>query len=123
MTGWDDVVLATRTGMNVAAGLTGEWTGNLRIRRVGTTVELRGTLNGSSISTYEFYSLPEGFGTGFATGKAPYWAVWNGTEFKFGQDNGNQLKIVENTSSATAYPTFVWTTTDGWPTSLPGVAV
>jgi hypothetical protein len=115
-TGWRDITL--ENGWAVTS------TSNVKIRREGSTVSLHipFSLTAASKTTDIFYTLPAGFApTGLGTtATIGLVAEQGGTVATFIRKSGSALTCV---STATAIQGVLqWSTTDAWPTSLPGVA-
>ena len=106
-TGWRSVTLEN------------SWGGVLYVRRTGKTVHAYAAtnLNGTSASSNIYYTLPSGF-------TAPFTVY---TEVSL--SSGSSVATWANSAINSAYRSTnmrysaIWTTTDAWPTSLPGTAV
>lgn len=107
---------------NVSSLLENGWTGTIRIRRHGYVVEMQiAPIVATSATSDTFLTQTLLGGTGFRPKDGVGWqSIVSNTSAYFRQVSG--LLEVVNRATGTYYGTFVWTTTDSWPTSLPGVA-
>jgi hypothetical protein len=128
---WDDVnnrdqLIYGDTGWrDVSASLMNGWTGtSLWIRRIDYTVYIRAySMIGTAATLNKFYTLPTGFnrspsGTEYLTAADGFTVI--------GVESAGGVLAFSNTANrfAGAFGNFTpYTTTDAWPTTLPGTAV
>lgn len=121
-TGWRDV-----TG-----DLLNSWSATgIRLRRTGSTVHLMiSNLSGASKTDNALLTLPSGFRrtveVGTATANRAYWLGAGGRDFfltdtiYFNIQGTNGDTVEGGSAVAAQYADASWTTSDAWPTSLPG---
>jgi hypothetical protein len=127
-TGWVAGAEADTGWRNVSASLLNSRTGTLYIRRIGAVVAIKGGATGSDQN--DFYTLPTGFRTGdnnFRTfvQRTSASKQYAGRLYTADASGANvAVAAVEGTptlaSGDTWNPSIQWTTTDAWPSSLPG---
>ncbi|UTN92027.1 hypothetical protein SEA_DARBY_22 [Arthrobacter phage Darby] len=127
---WDDVnnreqMIHGDTGWrSIVADVLNGWTATaLLVRRVGATVFLRiYQLNGTTMTNGTFATLPAGFRSGVFQYEPCYTESVNMTTLLV-ESTGN-LKATGSTIKygTVAYAEVKWSTTETWPTTLPGVA-
>ena len=114
------------TGMrDVSASLLNGWTGTLTIQRVGKTVYLYGKgLSKTSATSDAVYSLLAGFRSEPQDDIVTTTGIDSGTDGAVGVyiSASTAIGIRRSTLSGNARFTMIWTTTDPWPSSLPGSA-
>ena len=130
-TGWQ--VLEGNTGWrNVTSSLINGWTaGEFLLRRIGSQVYLRTeALNAATMTSASPYTLPSGFrayNTAYSTSSERQFfttatnpaAVWRATT----PSNGVLSIQGATTGLSVLYGTLQFTTSEDWPTTLPGTAV
>ena len=123
-TGW--VVEYGDTGWRslTAESLSSSWAWGTfaRVRRVGGTVEIGLALNGASASGSYPYTLPTGFRPKGDTFAAIFSTTANFTGNPYGKVYPDGSVQIVSYSTATYVLQLSYTTTDAWPSSLPGSA-